>query len=127
MKGIDIPDDAIVPLDSVAPNVVGLRVLFVNVFAVDTQSGWTSIDTALYGSATRIKRNRKSSHRPTDQRWREPMRRRQCGNWRRGSMSARDHVRASTSTTRFADSERWTYAAFQSVVAITAASLAACP
>jgi glyoxylase-like metal-dependent hydrolase (beta-lactamase superfamily II) len=56
MKGIDIPDDAIVPLDPVAPGVVGLRVLFVNVFAVDTGSGWTLIDTALYGSAGRIKR-----------------------------------------------------------------------
>lgn len=56
MKGIDIPDDAIVPLAAVARQVVGLRVLFVNVFAVDSEFGWTLIDTALYGSAPRIKR-----------------------------------------------------------------------
>lgn len=56
MQGIDIPDDAIVPLDTLAPRVVGLRVLFVNVFAVESELGWTLIDAALYGSATRIKR-----------------------------------------------------------------------
>jgi glyoxylase-like metal-dependent hydrolase (beta-lactamase superfamily II) len=56
MKSVDIPEDAIVPLDSVANAVVGVRVLFVNVFAISTETGWTLIDTALYGSATRIKR-----------------------------------------------------------------------
>ena len=56
MKGIDIPDDAIVPLGGVAPGVVGLRVLFVNVFAVNVNGGWTLIDAALYGAAPRIRR-----------------------------------------------------------------------
>jgi len=56
MKRVDIPASAIIPLDTVASGVVGLRVLFVNVFAVTTGAGWTLIDTALYGSAGRIKR-----------------------------------------------------------------------
>jgi glyoxylase-like metal-dependent hydrolase (beta-lactamase superfamily II) len=56
MKEIEIPEDAIVPLDAIAAGVIGLRVLFVNVFAVTIGSGWTLVDAALYGSAPRIRR-----------------------------------------------------------------------
>jgi glyoxylase-like metal-dependent hydrolase (beta-lactamase superfamily II) len=56
MKSVEIPESAIVALDSIAPDILGLRVLFVNVFAVSTGSGWTLVDTALYGSAGRIQR-----------------------------------------------------------------------
>jgi glyoxylase-like metal-dependent hydrolase (beta-lactamase superfamily II) len=56
MKSVEIPESAIVPLDSIAPDIVGLRVLFVNLFTVSRQSGWTLVDTALYGSAGRTQR-----------------------------------------------------------------------
>ena len=38
------------------PGVVGLRILFVNVFAVSDHRDWTLIDGGLYGSAGRIRR-----------------------------------------------------------------------
>ena len=56
MDKIDIPSDAVVSLDAVATGVVGARILFVNVFAVAGEAGWTLIDAGLYGSATRIRR-----------------------------------------------------------------------
>ena len=40
MKDIPVPVTETVPLDSVATGVVGLRVLFVNVFAVQGAGGW---------------------------------------------------------------------------------------
>jgi glyoxylase-like metal-dependent hydrolase (beta-lactamase superfamily II) len=54
MKDIPVPVAETVPLDSVATGVVGLRVLFVNVFAVRGADGWALIDAGLYGSAGRI-------------------------------------------------------------------------
>jgi len=54
MDKIDIPDHDIVSLDSISPGVVGLRIVFVNVFAVIGESGWTLIDAGLNGSAGRI-------------------------------------------------------------------------
>lgn len=54
MDKIEVPADATVPLDAVATGVVGLRILFVNVFAVSGERGWTLIDAGLNGSATRI-------------------------------------------------------------------------
>jgi glyoxylase-like metal-dependent hydrolase (beta-lactamase superfamily II) len=56
MDKIEVPADATVPLDSVATGVVGLRILFVNVFAVSGEAGWTLIDAGLNGSATRLKK-----------------------------------------------------------------------
>jgi glyoxylase-like metal-dependent hydrolase (beta-lactamase superfamily II) len=56
MEKIEIAADAAVPLDSVAPGLVGLRILLVNVFAVAEQGGWTLIDCGLNGSAGRIRR-----------------------------------------------------------------------
>jgi glyoxylase-like metal-dependent hydrolase (beta-lactamase superfamily II) len=56
MKDIAVPAAETVPLDHVATGVVGLRALFVNVFAVQGEHGWTLIDAGLYGSASRIAR-----------------------------------------------------------------------
>jgi hypothetical protein len=48
MNRIDIPEDQIVPLDSVAPGIHGLRITFANVFGVTRADGsWTVIDTSL--------------------------------------------------------------------------------
>jgi glyoxylase-like metal-dependent hydrolase (beta-lactamase superfamily II) len=56
MDKIDIPAEETVPLDAISAGVVGLRVLFVNVFAVAGERGWTLIDAALNGSAGRLRR-----------------------------------------------------------------------
>jgi glyoxylase-like metal-dependent hydrolase (beta-lactamase superfamily II) len=56
MEKIEVPAAEVVSLDAVATGVVGLRVLFVNVFAVSGERGWTLIDAALNGSAGRIQR-----------------------------------------------------------------------
>lgn len=55
MDKLDLPSKEIVPLESIAPGVVGLRILFVNVFAVVGASGWTLVDAGLHGSAGRIR------------------------------------------------------------------------
>src|SRR5688572_5036986 len=55
-RKIAVPDEETVPLDAISAGVVGLRVLFVNVFAVAGESGWTLIDAGLNGSAGRIRR-----------------------------------------------------------------------
>jgi len=56
MDKIEIPDEDLVPLDSVATGLVGLRTMIVNVFAVAGDDGWVLIDAGLNGSAGRIKR-----------------------------------------------------------------------
>ena len=56
MDRIPLSADEVVPLTAVAPGVVGLRILFVNVFAVGDRHDWTLIDGGLYGSAGRIRR-----------------------------------------------------------------------
>lgn len=56
MDKIEIPDDEIVPLDEVAAGLFGLRTLFVNVFAVASDTGWVLVDAGLNGSAGPIKR-----------------------------------------------------------------------
>ena len=56
MKKVNIPDSETVPLDAIATGVVGLRILFVNVFAIVGEAGWTLVDAGLYGSAGRILR-----------------------------------------------------------------------
>jgi glyoxylase-like metal-dependent hydrolase (beta-lactamase superfamily II) len=53
---IEIPDSDLVSLDEIAPGVLGLRVLFVNVFALVDEDGWTLIDAGLNGAAGRIQR-----------------------------------------------------------------------
>jgi glyoxylase-like metal-dependent hydrolase (beta-lactamase superfamily II) len=54
MDKIDVPADEVTPLDAIATGVVGLRILFVNVFAVQGPVGWTLIDGGLAGTASRI-------------------------------------------------------------------------
>jgi glyoxylase-like metal-dependent hydrolase (beta-lactamase superfamily II) len=55
MDKIEVSGEETVPLDAVATGVSGLRVLFVNVFAVVGPRGWTLIDAGLAGSAARIR------------------------------------------------------------------------
>jgi glyoxylase-like metal-dependent hydrolase (beta-lactamase superfamily II) len=54
MNKIEVSGDETVALADVAPGVSGLRLLFVNVFAVQGEHGWTLIDAGLTGSAARI-------------------------------------------------------------------------
>ncbi len=57
MDRITIPDDQVVPMEEIAGGVRGLRIAFVNVFAVLHGNGsWTLIDAALPFTATFIKR-----------------------------------------------------------------------
>ena len=56
MDKVEIPQEETTPLDAIATGLVGLRVLFVNVFAVSGEAGWTLIDAGLNGSAGRITR-----------------------------------------------------------------------
>lgn len=56
MKKIELPPDEILPLDHVATGVVGLRVLFVNVYAIADAAGWTLVDTGLNGSSAWVRR-----------------------------------------------------------------------
>jgi glyoxylase-like metal-dependent hydrolase (beta-lactamase superfamily II) len=57
MDKIDVPEEQVVPLDEVAPGVRGLRIAFVNVFAVTHPDGsWTLVDAALPFSETLIRR-----------------------------------------------------------------------
>lgn len=56
MDKIEVPQEEMTPLDAIATGLVGLRILFVNVFAVSGEAGWTLIDAGLNGSAARITR-----------------------------------------------------------------------
>src|SRR4051812_46631416 len=56
MKRITVPADEIVPLSSIASGVAGVRIIFVNVFAITTSRSWTLIDAGLTGSAVRLQR-----------------------------------------------------------------------
>jgi hypothetical protein len=56
MDAIPLPFYEMAPLDEIARGVSGLRILFVNVFAISTpKGGWTLVDTGLYLSAGKIK------------------------------------------------------------------------
>jgi glyoxylase-like metal-dependent hydrolase (beta-lactamase superfamily II) len=55
MDSIPLPFYEVVPLEQIGSGVRGLRILFVNVFALSGPSGWTLIDTGLYLSAGKIK------------------------------------------------------------------------
>jgi glyoxylase-like metal-dependent hydrolase (beta-lactamase superfamily II) len=56
MDKIEVPADAVVPLDSVASGVAGVRILMVNVFAVSGETGWVLVDAGLPGSHSWITR-----------------------------------------------------------------------
>jgi glyoxylase-like metal-dependent hydrolase (beta-lactamase superfamily II) len=56
MDTLPLPFYEVAVLDDVAPGVKGLRILFVNVFALSNpQGGWTLIDTGLFLSGGKIK------------------------------------------------------------------------
>ena len=55
MDAIPLPSYEIASLDGIAQGVKGLRILFVNVFAIETETSWTLIDTGLTLSAGKIK------------------------------------------------------------------------
>ncbi len=56
MDKVGVSDDQIVPMDAIAAGVQGLRIAFVNVFAVTHADGsWTLIDAALPMTAGRIR------------------------------------------------------------------------
>jgi len=56
MDKVDVSGHEVVPLDNVATGVRGLRILFVNVFAIAGEHGWTLVDAGLSGSAGHIRR-----------------------------------------------------------------------
>ncbi|HVW83203.1 MAG TPA: MBL fold metallo-hydrolase [Bryobacteraceae bacterium] len=55
MDRIPIPEYDAAPLDNIAVGVAGTRLLFVNVFAVETTNGWSLVDAGLPFSASRIR------------------------------------------------------------------------
>ncbi len=56
MDAIPLPFYEIVPFDDIAHGVKGVRILFVNVFAIEAgEGGWTLIDAGLFLSANKIK------------------------------------------------------------------------
>ncbi len=56
MDAIPLPFFEIAPMDKIAPGVSGVRLLFVNVFAIESsEGGWTLLDTGIYLSANKIK------------------------------------------------------------------------
>lgn len=56
MDAIALPFYEVVPLEDIASDVKGVRILFVNVFAIaGPNGGWTLVDTGLYLSAGKIK------------------------------------------------------------------------
>ncbi len=56
MDGINIPSEQVVPMDTIAPGLTGLRITFVNVFGVTHADGtWTLIDAGIPGSAPLIR------------------------------------------------------------------------
>jgi glyoxylase-like metal-dependent hydrolase (beta-lactamase superfamily II) len=56
MQKITIPEEQVVPIDQVAAGVRGLRIAFVNVFAImHSDRSWTLIDAALPFTASRIR------------------------------------------------------------------------
>lgn len=53
---IHIPAEQVIPLGAIAPGVIGLRIAFVNVFAVThPDGGWSLVDAGIPFSASRIK------------------------------------------------------------------------
>ena len=63
MDKVTVQEDQVVPMDAVAANVRGLRLAFVNVFAVTHADGsWTLVDAALPGTQGLIRRWAERSH-----------------------------------------------------------------
>jgi glyoxylase-like metal-dependent hydrolase (beta-lactamase superfamily II) len=55
MSGLQLPEKDIAPLDHISDGVAGLRILLVNVYAIQGETGWTLIDAGLYLSAGKIR------------------------------------------------------------------------
>jgi glyoxylase-like metal-dependent hydrolase (beta-lactamase superfamily II) len=56
MDKVEIGEDQVTPMDAIAPGVEGLKIAFVNVFAITHADGsWTLIDAAVPYSASRIR------------------------------------------------------------------------
>lgn len=56
-SALHIPDSDIVPLNNIAPDIAGLRILFVNVFGITNPDGsWVMVDAGVPLSAGRIRR-----------------------------------------------------------------------
>jgi glyoxylase-like metal-dependent hydrolase (beta-lactamase superfamily II) len=55
MKGIEIRNADVLPLDDVATGLHGLRILMVNVYSIETDAGWALVDAGLPMSASRIR------------------------------------------------------------------------
>lgn len=57
MDGIKVPEEQVIPMNSIAYGVQGLRVTFVNVFAlIHADESWTLIDTAIPFAETFVRR-----------------------------------------------------------------------
>lgn len=54
MEKIPVPKESVCPLEHIADEVAGLRVLMVNVFAIGTADHWMLVDAALPHSSMRI-------------------------------------------------------------------------
>ncbi len=68
MDHINIPDEQVISIDSIAQGVRGLRIAFVNVFSIEHPDGsWTLIDAALPHTESHIKSWAEKHHskRPT--------------------------------------------------------------
>lgn len=55
MDKVEVPQDQVTPLAAIAPGLTGLKIAFVNVFALSDPNGWTLIDAGIPFSASRIK------------------------------------------------------------------------
>ncbi len=56
MESIPLPEYEVVSIDHVAPDVSGVRILFVNVWAIRHQAGgWTLIDTGIPFAASKVR------------------------------------------------------------------------
>jgi hypothetical protein len=56
MDKIPIPEQDILPLENIGPDIAGVRVLIVNVYAISRPAGpWMLVDAGLPGSAGRIR------------------------------------------------------------------------
>ena len=56
MDSVALPEYEVVSLEDVAPGITGLRILFVNAYAItDGQAGWTLIDSGIPLSTSKLK------------------------------------------------------------------------
>lgn len=56
MENVPVREDEVVAMDAIAPGLMGLRIAFVNVFAVSHSAGWTLVDAGLPATGGMIRR-----------------------------------------------------------------------